>query len=189
MTVAAVVLAAGGGSRFTGETHKLLAPLRGRPVAAWAVASALDAALDETVVVTGAVDLGPVLSGLPLTVLHNDRWAEGIATSLAVAVDHAREAGHDAVVVGLGDQPFVSPEAWRGVAGAPPDIAIAVATYGDGRRRNPVRLRREVWDLLDRDGDEGARSLMRRRPDLVGEVACDGSPADVDTLEDLAEWS
>ena len=46
MTFAAVVLAAGGGSRFrdaNGEpasTHKLLAPLRGQSVLHWAVTAA-----------------------------------------------------------------------------------------------------------------------------------------------------
>lgn len=183
-----MVLAAGGGSRFLGDTHKLLAPLQGRPVVAWAVDAALAAGLDETVVVTGAVDLDDVLAPLPVTVLRNPSWRRGIATSLAVAVDHAAAAGHGAVVVGLGDQPFVPAGAWRAVATATIDTPVAVATYG-GDRRNPVRIGREVWGLLDREGDEGARTLMRRRPDLVGEVACDGSPLDVDTVEDLAEWS
>ena len=103
MTAAAVVLAAGGGSRFLGDTHKLLAPLRGRPVVVWAVEAALGAGLDETIVVTGAADLDGVLAPLPVTVLHNAAWERGIATSLAVAVDHAAAAGHGAVVVGLGD--------------------------------------------------------------------------------------
>jgi molybdenum cofactor cytidylyltransferase len=191
VSIAAVVLAAGGGSRFRGDTHKLLAEVRGRPLVAWAVDAAVAATLDETVVVTGAADLGPVIDTLAVkvTVVHNERWAEGVATSLACALDHASAAGHDAVVVGLGDQPFVPAEAWRAVAtadgiGARP---IVVATYG-GRRGNPVRLDRSVWTLVDRTGDEGARTLMRRRPELVGEVACDGTAADVDTLEDLAEW-
>ena len=51
MTTAAVVLAAGGGTRFAGDAHKLLAPLRGRPVVVHAVSAALDAALDEVLVV------------------------------------------------------------------------------------------------------------------------------------------
>lgn len=190
MTIAAVVLAAGGGSRFAGSEHKLVAALRGRPVVAWAVEAALAAGLDETIVVTGAIDLSEALheSAGRVTVLQNDGWAGGIATSLSVAVAHAGEKGHDAVVVGLGDQPFIGEAAWHAVARSPSTSTIVVATY-DGQRRNPVRLHRSVWPLLDASGDEGARSLMRRRPELVEEVACRGIPADVDTLEDLAQWN
>jgi CTP:molybdopterin cytidylyltransferase MocA len=152
------------------------------------VAWALEAAgvLDALLVVTGAVELTALLPAGAQEV-PNERWAEGQATSLAAGLDAAAAAGHDAVVVGLGDQPLIPAEAWRRV-GAATATAIAVATY-DGARRNPVRLAAEVWPLVPREGDEGARRLLRGRPDLVGEVACPGDPADVDTQEDLATWS
>src|SRR5688572_15216464 len=167
----AAVLAAGGGSRFAGEAHKLVVPFRGRPLVWWAVRAALDAGLD-TVVVTGAVDLAAAIPA-GTRVVENPRWKEGQATSLACAVRMADEAGDDALVVGLGDQPLIPATAWRAVADAPADWAMAVATY-EGERRNPVRLSRSVWPLLPTGGDEGARAVMRSRPDLVGEVACLG---------------
>jgi CTP:molybdopterin cytidylyltransferase MocA len=180
MTTAAVVLAAGGGSRFAGGAHKLLVDFRGRPLVAWALEAA--SVLDELIVVTGAVDLP-----LPAHAheVRNARWEEGQATSLAAGIAAAH--GHDAVVVGLGDQPLIPAEAWRLVAAAV-QSPIAVATYA-GKRRNPVRLAAAVWPLLPTEGDAGARELIRNRPDLVAEVVCPGEPADVDTQEDLATWN
>lgn len=65
---------------------------------------------------------------------------------------------------------------------------VAVATFG-GLRRPPVRLHSSVWSLLPTDGDEGARVLMSKRPDLVREVVCEGQPVDIDDEEDLTRWS
>lgn len=180
MSVAAVVLAAGGSVRFR-DGAKLAAPFRGRPLVSWAVNAALEAALDETIVVTGAAEL--MLPAGAKQIPNND-WAEGLASSLACAIDACDH--HDAIVVALGDMPFITPQAWRSLALSP--APIAVATY-EGRRSHPVRLAREIWPLLPRSGDEGARELMRRRPDLVQEVPCSGRPVDIDSVEDLAEWS
>lgn len=179
-----VVLAAGGGSRFDGGAHKLLAPWRSRLVSAWAIEAALGANAGPVLVVTGAATRLRVPSGV--LVVHNERWADGQATSLACAVAVARALGWAAVTVGLADQPGIGAAAWRAVASA--RAPIAVATFGD-RRRNPVRLAAEVWDDLATTGDEGARTLMRLRPELVEEVPCAGDPADIDTTEDLQRWN
>ena len=91
MTTAAVILAAGSGSRFHGDAHKLLSDFRGRPLVSWALRHAIGAGLDETLVVTGAVDLTAVddrRRGV-VRVDANTRWAEGQATSLQAAVDAA----------------------------------------------------------------------------------------------------
>lgn len=184
-STAAVVLAAGTGTRFHGPVPKLLAEVRGRPLAAWALDAAHDAALDELIVVVGATDLGAVLPPGARVVRNPDPVA-GQATSLACGLDAAAAAGHGAVVVGLADQPGVTATAWRLVAAA--DAVVATATFG-GRRRPPVRLDRSIWPSIPRTGDEGARRLMRERPELVVEIPCDGEPGDVDTVEDLEAWN
>jgi molybdenum cofactor cytidylyltransferase len=181
--VVAVVLAAGAGTRFRGGGHKLDALIDDRSLLGRAIDAAVAAEVGSVVVVPGA----PAAPALPPTVVHvvNDQWAEGQMTSLRAGIAAARQLGASAVVVGLGDQPFVTPEAWRAVAAV--DAPIAVATY-DGRRGHPVRLSESTWDLLPDGGDEGARTLMRLRPDLVTEVPCEGSPIDIDTVEDLRRW-
>jgi CTP:molybdopterin cytidylyltransferase MocA len=184
VTTAAVLLAVGAGTRYHGDGHKLLADFGGRPVAAWALWHVIQAGLDETIVVTGAADLATVLDRWRevVTVVDNARWGQGQATSLQAALRTADARGHDAVVVGLGDQPSVRPDAWRTVAAV--DAPVAMATY-DGTRGHPVRLRRDVWPLLPVAGDEGARAVIAQRPELVTEVACSGEPFDIDTVDDL----
>ena len=182
-----VVLAAGAGSRFDGDGHKLSAVLAdGTSVIERALRNALASEVGAVVVVTGArPDIVPATLADVVTCRHNPSWADGQITSVRAGIDAARSLGATSVVVGLADQPFIDPAAWRAVADAPG--SIVVATY-DGRRANPVKLDADVWDLLPTTGDEGARSLMRVRPDLVREVACVGSSADIDTTEDLRRW-
>jgi molybdenum cofactor cytidylyltransferase len=186
----ALVLAAGGGSRFVGTTHKLLVEIAGKPVVRHVLEAVAASGVSPIIVVTGAVSLEEVLTtplpGNPdVVVTHNDRWRSGMASSLQCGLVVARQRGLAGVVVGLGDQPGVPASAWRQVADT--DAPIAVATY-HGVRRNPVRIHAELWDQLPHDGDEGARTLIRVRPELVTEVACEGNADDIDTADDVARW-
>ncbi|MGA1361671.1 MAG: nucleotidyltransferase family protein [Ilumatobacteraceae bacterium] len=185
-----VLLAAGAGSRFAGPVHKLLAPVGALPVVTRSVRAMVGAGSDRCVVVTGADTTAEFLAALEgVPTVHNDAWASGQRSSVLLAIDTARRAGSTQVVIGLADQPFVTPAAWAAVARA--EAAVAVATYA-GRRGNPVKLRSDSWDAFesaDADPDSGARVLMERRPELVVEVACEGSPDDIDTREDLTKWT
>jgi molybdenum cofactor cytidylyltransferase/nicotine blue oxidoreductase len=100
------------------------------------------------------------------------------------ALDGWRQVG--AVCVGLGDQPGVGADAYRRLAAAyDAGASLAVATYA-GVRRNPVLIARPLWPrVAELRGDVGARALMHEG--TVTEVDCTdtGSPADVDTAEDL----
>lgn len=199
-----ILLAGGAGSRFVGPHHKLLAPLpksqshRASSVFARSLATAWQADIGPVVVVHGALDEAtltddPVVRSItdadprtrPVEFVHNPDWASGQASSLQQGLAAARRYGAAGAVVGLADQPGITVDAWRTVAtGLGP---IVVATY-DGRRGNPVRLDADVWKWLPVSGDEGARTLMRLRPELVTGVPCSGSPNDIDTVEDLHTW-
>jgi molybdenum cofactor cytidylyltransferase len=196
LPTAAVLLAAGAGSRFADVGHKLLARLTelGPTIFETSLRHALDANIGSLIVVTGALDetalrsdsgLARLLDHPAVHVRHNSAWADGQAGSLHLGLSTAAELGHDAAVIGLADQPFVPAQSWIQVAGGLGPITVA--TY-DGRRGNPVKLHASMWELLPASGDEGARVLMRARPDLVVEVPCTGSPADIDTVEDLHQW-
>jgi CTP:molybdopterin cytidylyltransferase MocA len=184
--VSAIVLAAGGGSRFGGG--KLLAKLGGQPIIEAVLDNLREAPVDEIIVVVGAdaERLREVCERYGVRIVANEEWERGQSTSVLAGL---RASGGRAAVVLLGDQPFVGARAVeRLVAAFAEGTKVAVATYG-GKRRNPVLFSREVWPLLEAElaGDEGARSVLRRHPELVVEVPCEGvgDPADVDTREDL----
>lgn len=194
--VRVVLLAAGAGSRFHDVGHKLTARIPGNgrrdgeTVVERSLAAAIAAGIGRPIVITGRLDaheLG-IARRTDIDIVHNVDWAAGQMTSVRAGIAQAADENAEAVVIGLADQPGVEAGAWKAVADAAlAGAGIAVATY-DGRRSNPVALHRDVWDLLPTTGDEGARSLMRVRPDLVSEVPCTGSPKDIDTVEDLTRW-
>ncbi|HUV17580.1 MAG TPA: NTP transferase domain-containing protein, partial [Ilumatobacteraceae bacterium] len=121
-----VLLAAGAGSRYEGTGHKLSAEIvepgtgRARTVIERALAGALASEVGPVVVVTGAVpDIVPESLADAVTTHHNPRWADGQITSVRAGIEAARQLGATAVVVGLADQPFIDPSAWRAVADTP----------------------------------------------------------------------
>jgi nicotine blue oxidoreductase len=163
--IAAVVLAAGAGTRFGGPKQRLLLP---------DVLAALRASsVDELVVVAGAYPLD-----IDAPVVECPDWELGPGASLRCGLN-ALPPDAEAAVIVLADGPDLAPvavdrviEAWRGGAGE-----ILAASYG-GERGHPVLLGRSVWGRIP---DEGARAF---EPVLV---ACDdlGPPGDVDRPDQL----
>ena len=169
MSIAAVVLAAGRGSRLHTDAPKPLVPYRGRPLVDWALDAARASGCRPLVLVVGN-DAAAVAARAPadVRVVTAPDWADGISASLRAALGAlGPDPAVDAVCIGLADQPRVGAEAYRRLVTAGEEGAdIAVATY-DGVRANPVLLCRSVWlEALALTGDEGARELMRRRPVL-----------------------
>jgi len=164
MSVAGIVLAAGEGRRFGGP--KQLAELDGRPLLAHAL-GVMEEACDRVVVVLGArADEVRDALGLRHSVVC-EAWEEGIFASLQCGLAALGDA-HDAVVVALGDQPFLSRERIEAVLSV--DAPIARAWDGDAPS-HPVVIRR---------GARLTHPAMRAAPGLDL-----GPLADVDTPEAL----
>jgi molybdenum cofactor cytidylyltransferase/nicotine blue oxidoreductase len=181
-TVAAVVLAAGGGRRY--GMPKALVEYEGSLLVERAVRTARTVC-DPVLVVLGAqaVEVWQRADLDGATVLANRDWASGMASSLRTGLDGLRGwPGHvDAALVTLVDMPGLTPEALERVAAlAAPDV-LAVATY-DGVRGHPVLLGREHWAgvMETAKGDEGARRYLAAHD--VTEVDCTGlaDPLDLD---------
>lgn len=183
--VAGIVLAAGAGTRFGGG--KQLAHLDGRPLLEHALRAMASAPVADRIVVLGA-DAEAVAAGVDLhgaRVVVCEDWADGQSASLRAGIDAAGE-DCDAVVVTLGDQPWIAARAIAAVvAGRGDDAQAARATY-DGVPGHPVLIERELFGAVRAlTGDVGARDVLRGA--RVTDVPCDGlgGPGDVDTPADL----
>lgn len=181
--VAGLLLAAGEGSRL--GRPKALVDFGCGTLAERGVALLRAGGCDPVIVVTGAADID--VAGARS--VHNREWRTGMGSSLRTGLA-ALPSDVDAVVVALVDQPLVQSAAVRRLISAyQTGATVAVATYG-GAPRNPALFAREHWAEVAKQavGDVGARPFVRARRDLVTEVACDdvGSPADIDTPDDLS---
>jgi CTP:molybdopterin cytidylyltransferase MocA len=181
-TVAAVVLAAGGGRRY--GMPKALVTYEGSLLVERAVRTAR-AVCDQVLVVLGAqaVDVWRRADLEGATVLANAEWESGMASSLRAGLDGLRgwPGRVDAALVTLVDMPGMTADALRLVAGHAAPGALAVATY-DGVRGHPVLLGRDHWAGVTGTltGDEGARRYLAAHD--VTEVDCTGlaDPTDLD---------
>jgi molybdenum cofactor cytidylyltransferase len=185
--VAALILAAGSSSRM-GRPKQLL-DWGGRPLVRVAAETALAARLDPLLVVVGGAqaEVEAALADLPLRLVANPSYAAGQSTSLRVGIA-ALGPEVAAVVVLLGDQPFMTPPiVERLVAAWQSSGATIVAPSYAGQRGNPVLFDRAVFpELLAIEGDQGARAVLAADPARVTLVAFDDPRplADVDTPED-----
>lgn len=186
--VAAVVLAAGTSSRL--GQPKQLAPIAGRPALAYTLDALRASKIDHIVLVLGhaADEIAAALDLTGVTVVRNDKYAEGQSTSVLAGVKSLGDEIAAALMV-VGDQPLLSPSVVDAiiVAFAQTGGPFIVPVY-EGEWGNPVLLARATWPLLDNlKGDTGARPVLRKNMDMVLEVPVPGALLDdIDTPDDYA---
>lgn len=185
--VAAILLAAGGSTRM-GQSKQLL-PIGGQPMARRAAAAVCAAGVPQVIVVVGAEAeaVAEALEGLPVSIIANERWADGMSTSLQAGL-RAAQPETEAALIALADQPGVGPELIRAMVTRYAETGSRiVAPYYRGKRGNPVLFDRALFDeLLAVQGDQGGRQVIAQHEQEVERVAV-SSPAtltDVDTPEE-----
>ncbi len=186
--VSAVVLAAGMSKRM--GAFKPLLPVLGKTLLENVLENIGRARVDEIILVLGAsAELIQTQICLDsIKVVTNEAYREGMATSLQMGLAHVASQT-EAVVVALGDQPFVRPETINHLISQyrerKPQIVIPLYR---GVRGNPVLIDRSVFpELMQLSGDVGCRAVFGRHPDTILKVAVDdpGVLFDLDTPGDL----
>ena len=185
--IAAIVLAAGQSKRM-GRPKQLLQvgkeTMLGRVLQTFR-----ESRVDRTVVVLGA-EASKVRKNLKLrdeTVVINMDYRAGMSVSLKVGL-RAVEKEADAVIIALGDQPFISRKTIDAMIGAylrkKPGVVVPVYR---GRRGNPVLFDRSLFRQLGEiTGDIGAKSVVLKNESNLVELEVDdeGVVLDIDTPED-----
>ncbi len=185
----AVLLAAGRSERM-GKENKLLCRIDGVPLVHRALHSLKGAKIGHIVVVLGhqAAAVRKILDEDDLAFVENPDYEDGLAGSLACGLKAL--SGVAAVAVMLGDMPQVRPETIDllfKTINAADGILVALPTWR-GKRGNPVVWHRALFEpMIELDGDQGARSLLKRYSAFVAEVPVDdpGVCLDVDTEDAL----
>lgn len=185
--IAAVLLAAGASTRF-GEDDKLMANLRGKPVAAHTLETIASMAFADLIAVARPLAEAPVihrkLERRGYTILVNDRPEDGISASIVRAVEHVMPMQRiRGVLICLADMPNIPPSHYNRVCLAAEDIRSVVASTDSFSSSPPAFIGRKHFpELLALRGDQGARALLSHgiQIETSGAVL-----HDIDTPDDL----
>jgi len=188
----AVVILAAGGSRRLGRPKQLV-PIAGKPLIRRAAEAALSSGSGSVHVVAGAEVAGvhAALAGLPVDVVVNEAWNEGMASSIRAAIEaiERRERPVESLILMLCDQPGVSADVLRRLLDAyrATRAPVVASRYPEGPGV-PALFHADLFPALKSlRGDVGARQLIRHLDREVVTIPLT-LPDDIDTPEDVVRY-
>jgi molybdenum cofactor cytidylyltransferase len=193
MKIGIVVLAAGSSSRMGGNPKQLI-KWEGRTLLRRIVDTALATEMRPIVVVVGAnkQQIAPELSNLPITIIDNPFWQQGLSTSIktGLAALYLTSKDIDGVLFLLTDQPHVD----RGLllqlmhVFQESDKGIVASKYADSLGVPALFSRAYIEELLSLDGDQGAKWVILKHLDDCAEVQFEPGRIDLDTSQDVERF-
>lgn len=191
MTIPAIVLAAGGSLRLGQPKQLLRMPGSDEMLLTRAIRLAGEAGAAPVLVVLGA-HADAIRNAVDLsqgTVLMNDEWPEGMASSLRLGIAAATELSPrvSGAMVMVCDQPAVSADHLRRlVRSHQADREAILASGYAGRFGVPAVVPSAMFPaLLALKGDQGARSLFADAGTKVRAIELPGGEWDIDTPADI----
>jgi CTP:molybdopterin cytidylyltransferase MocA len=192
MSVTAIILAAGG-SRRLGQPKQLVA-FHGETLLARAIRLANEAGALPVVVVLGAdfVTIRAAIGKPDCIPIFNDRWRQGMASSIEAGVRALGVCAPEAegvLLMGC-DQPLLTADHLRALLvefTASSSEAIVASSYAGVHGVPAVFPSSTFAELRALRGDKGARSVIERQPCPVAAVEFEGGKVDIDTPEDLSQ--
>jgi molybdenum cofactor cytidylyltransferase len=169
---------------------KQLLDFGGQPLLRHAVESAQSAGCHPVIVVLGAnaTEIRPALAGLDVEIVLNERWAEGMGTSIQAGLRALENRDIQGAILTLSDQPLVTPDFLRGLVDRHHQSGrrIVAAQYS-GTAGVPVFFAREAFPLLlALKPDQGCKGVILGHPAEALLVDCPEAAMDIDTPEDYA---
>ena len=165
--IAGIILAAGGSTRF-GQAKQLL-DWKGEPFVRAVARTALQAGLSPVLVVTGAnaEKVESALHGLAVTLIKNQGWQTGQASSIKLGIEALTSPSSLKVggaVFLLADQPQVTVSVLRALVEKHAEsLHPIIAPMVMDQRANPVLFDRVAFrDLLTLEGDVGGRAIFHK---------------------------
>ena len=193
MNIAVIILAAGTSFRLNNQPKQLI-EWEGRTLLRRVVDTALSTPFRPVVVVVGANKnrISPELEGLPVTIIDNQYWQQGLSSSVktGLAAVYLTQKEIDAVLFLLTDQPHVD----RGLLCQLVQVyeetgkGIVASGYANSLGVPALFDRKYISELLSLEGDQGAKWIIKNHPDDCAEVPFEPGSVDLDTSQDVERF-
>lgn len=185
--IGVLILAAGSSSRM--GTSKQMLPLNGVSLLAKTISTAIDAGLDNILVVLGsnADEHRIEANEFPVTTILNNDWHKGMGTSIKKGLEYfSTHSATKGIVILVCDQPELSSQVILELIKKQKQThkPIVAARYAD-TLGVPALFMSEVYnDLLKLEDDQGAKRIILQIRDRVSTIEFPGGKIDLDTKED-----
>ena len=188
MKVYGLILAAGGSSRL--GRPKQLVNDHGKSLLERAIDNSLKTDLQQVYVVLGAnfEQVEASVKHLPVSIIRNERWQEGIGSSISCGLRKIQAEGNfDALLIMLCDQLHITVHHLQSLINAylHKKAPIIATTYG-GQAGVPALFDQQYFPHLQNlSGDTGAKQILHQHAKNLHPISFEQAIIDVDTPEDL----